>query len=88
MGDMIMLFFCVQLPDCLRGIDVNFGSKPPNKANRLALSRSTKTRKPSCTNAVLSCKPVNSAACAYRSSSIFRVNFIFSVVLIQVNLIL
>lgn len=71
--------------DCLRGIGIKSGSEPPNNAKRLALSRSTKASKPSRTNAVFSCTPVNSTACAYKSSSIFNVVLMFSFLMHQIK---
>ena len=79
------LVYFINFSDCLRGIDVNSGSEPPNNAKCLALSRSTRASKPSRTNAVSSWTPVSSTACAYKSSSIFSVVLMFGFLVHQIE---
>src|SRR5690606_917040 len=79
------LVYFINFPDCLRRINIKSGSEPPNNAKRLALSRSTRASKLSRTNAVFSCTPVNSTACAYRSSSIFSVVLMFGFLVHQIK---
>jgi hypothetical protein len=79
------LVYFINSPDWLRGIGIKSGSEPPNNAKRLALSRSTKANKPSRTSTVSSYTPVNSTACAYKSSSIFNMVLMFSLLMHQIK---
>jgi hypothetical protein len=62
----------------LRGAALNVGWVPPNRARRLALSRSMRAFNPSLTMAVRSIGPANLVAFASNSSSILIVVRMFS----------